>query len=164
MGRGSRRPPVIGREQSNQRGLGSTVVKLAGKQGVSGWKQLQRKLAGAFFVLAVEVMRPLPCSRLDDRNRDLTARNDGLKRACCAAILEAGRRTLLGHCLCALDHGLIGSMVRNPTAHCERVNALFRASANSWNVDRIDEPRCRAVVHFDKGESTTYPAANAQTS
>src|SRR2546430_7290711 len=122
------------------------------------WKQLQRALPAHFFDFCcslagclVQVVKLLPRRRLDDRERDLTERNRGLKRADAAAVFVSGTRTLFWHGLSTFDHGMIGLMHLNPGADRERVNSLFRADSNHWNVDRVEQLRRRVVDDVDDG-------------
>src|SRR6516165_5307183 len=123
----------------DQRGFGTAVVFLAGKQRMSGRKELQRALAPRFLVTASERVKLFPDRWLNDRQRNRAAGDHGFDRANGASVLEAARRTLLWHRLGALDQRVLRGVLRNPVADGEHIDALFGAYAGDRNVDRIDE-------------------------
>ena len=55
--------------------------------------------------------------------------------------------------LAALDIGVIWSVLHNPIAQCQDIDALFCLNTNDGKVDSVDELRGSTIIDLDDGKS-----------
>jgi hypothetical protein len=142
-------PFQFGSGQRDQRRFGTPMILLSREQRMCRGKQLQRALSASFFVIATKVVDLFLRRRLDDGQWYLAAGNQCLDGADRATILEVGGGVLLRDGLRALDVRMLRLVQEQPLSQGMTVDPFFSASADRWDVDRVEQSWRFAVRDVD---------------
>jgi len=81
----------------------------------------------------------LPLRRFNQHRWNTKARDDGLDRAGCPAVLERTCDAVTGPRTGAFYAGEIGMVALNPVAQTDRIDARLCRGAENRNIDDVDE-------------------------
>ena len=116
----------------------------------------------SFRLTTAQALGFFPLCGLHDCHRDFTAGDHGFEAAAGAAIFEARRCPLFGHCLSALDQRDLRLVRHDPRAHGDSVDALFRFDADRRDIDCINQPWSGAIDELDDREATVHSRIDAE--